>query len=595
MRLKSLASAAVTLFIGVAARAHGEAPQDPLVGLWGSEGLYGPAVRGQLTVDGRGQAWRATIAGFDVVARHQGNAVSFSLPNDQGEFRGELDADAAHMVGQWIQPPGRVYFSRFATPVALLRSGDGVWQGAVTPLDNRLSAYLLISQAADGTLSAFVRNPDFNLGRNAPYRVVRDGDRVTLIGTRSGDRIDGSYDKAGNRLLMRLRIPNSTLEFTPRGRNDAVGFYPETPPQDKIGYVQPVSEEDGWATASLQQTGLAPDPLLALVDTIVNTPYAGFKTPYLHSLLIARHGKLVLERYFHGYSRDRTHTTRSAGKTFAGVLTGIALDRGAKFGLDTPVVSLFPEYRDIARLDPRKRRITVQNLLTFTSGLACNDDDDGSPGNEDRMQDQDAQPDWYKYTLDLPMAADPGGSKAVYCSAAVNLLGGVVSNATDMPLLEFFYRYYAAPLDIRLYHVNLMPTGQAYLGGGIEMRPRDQLKLGQLYLNGGGWNGRRVISQAWVDASWRRYSSFASDHGYGFNWHIIDVTSGGHSYRLYEAGGNGGQFVIAIPELDMVVGFTAGNYGDFATWYRFMTEWIPKFIIPAAVPPAEATGAAHGR
>jgi len=593
MRLRNLWIFASIAFVGAVACTLREAPGDPIVGLWGSERVYGPAVHGQLAVDGRGKTWRAGIADFDIVARQHEDSVSFSLPGDQGEFRGELDADEGHIVGQWIQPPGRVSVNRYATPVVLQRSGDAVWQGNVTPLEDRLSVYLLVRRAADGTLSAFLRNPEFNLGRDAPYRVVRDGDRVSLIGTRSGERIDGRYDSAGKRLLMRWRIPDTTLEFTPRGRDDAVGFYAETPASNSISIVQPEAAGDGWATASLPQAGLAPGPLLALVETIVNTPYTGFKTPYVHSLLIARHGKLVLERYFFGYSRARTHSTRSAGKTLAGVLTGIALDRGANFGPDTPVVSLFPEYKEIAGLDARKRRITVRNLLTFTSGLACNDDDDASPGNEERMQDQNAQPDWYKYALDLPMAADPGGSKAVYCSAGVNLLGGVVSNAVGVPLPEFFYRHYAAPLDIQLYHMNLMPTGQVYMGGGIEMRPRDQLKLGQLYLNGGTWNGRRVISKAWVDASWRSYSTFATDHGYGYNWHIVDVTSGGHRYRLYEAGGNGGQFVIAIPELDMVVGFTGGNYGDFATWYGFMTEWLPRYIIPSAVPEAGQTGAAR--
>ncbi|HSC48292.1 MAG TPA: serine hydrolase, partial [Gammaproteobacteria bacterium] len=174
------------------------------------------------------------------------------------------------------------------------------------------------------------------------------------------------------------------------------------------------------------------------------------------------------------------------------------------------------------------------------------------------------------------------GDQAVYCSAGVNLLGGVVRNASGMPLPEFFAAYYAKPMDIGVYHMNLMPTGEGYMGGGIEMRPRDLLKLGQLYLDGGTWNGRRVVSTAWVKASWQAASAFAADHHYGYTWHIVDVKSGDKSYKLYEAGGNGGQFVIVSPELDLVVGFTAGNYGDFGTWYKFMTDLVPQYVIPAA-------------
>ena len=554
-----------------------------LVGLWASENDYGPAVKGTLTLDGRQAEWRASIAGFEVAAKHTGDAVSFTLPGGQGEFRGTLQAGGKEIRGEWIQPPGITNNNPYATPVTLNRGAEQVWQGQVSPLPDELSLYVLITQQPDGTLSAAIRNPEFNFGHRAPYAVTVDGNRATLTNPRNAsDKMQADYDADGDSLSIHVAAINTTLDFTRRDRDHALGFYPVTPAQAAFSYRPPVVEDDGWTTGNLKDAGLDPKPIQALLDSLVTASYAGPHTPYIHSLLVARHSKLVLEQYFYGYDQDSAHSTRSAGKTFAGVLLGIALDQGAKFNMQTPVVSLFPEYKDMANLDARKRAMTVRDLATMTSGLNCDDNDDGNPGNEDNMQQQSKQPDWYRYTLDVPMARDPGGDKAVYCSAGVNLLGGVVRNATGTELPEFFEQNYARPLDIRHYHMNLMPTGAGYMGGGIMMTARDQLKLGQLYLNGGTWNGKRVVSAGWVKASWQAQSVFEPGHSYGYTWHIIDLKSGDKTYRLYEAGGNGGQFVIAIPELDMVVGFTAGNYGDFPVWYKFMTDLIPKYVIPAA-------------
>jgi CubicO group peptidase (beta-lactamase class C family) len=307
----------------------------------------------------------------------------------------------------------------------------------------------------------------------------------------------------------------------------------------------------------------------------------------IHSLLIARHGRLVVEEYFYGHTRERTHDTRSASKTYGPVLAGIARDLGAKIGPETPVYSLFPQYKPFGHWDDRKNRITLQNLMTMTSGLACDDNDDSSPGQEDTMQEQRSQPNWYKYTLDLPMTHDPGGENAIYCSAGMNLIGGAVSNVTGAWLPEFFEKNLARPLQFHTYHMNLTPTGDAYMGGGLSIRPRDEIKLGQLYLSGGLWNGRRVVSPAWVAESTTPHSNFAPmididlGHQYGYGWHINPMKAAGHTYRSFSAGGNGGQIVVVIPELDMVVAFTGGSYGEFNKWYRWSLELIPQYIIPA--------------
>ena len=121
------------------------------------------------------------------------------------------------------------------------------------------------------------------------------------------------------------------------------------------------------------------------------------------------------------------------------------MGQGAPISVATPIYGFFPEYASFAHDGPRKRAITVDDLLTMTSGYACDDDDAASPGAEDAMQEQEAQPDWYKYTLDSPMARDPG-AQAVYCSAGMNLVGGAIAQATGAWLPDFFHTHLAGPL-----------------------------------------------------------------------------------------------------------------------------------------------------
>lgn len=573
------------LAIGIlyAACATAASSASGLTGLWGVKHSFAPPVAGTLVIDGRSSHWRAAIDGFSPAVQHAGCSVHFQLPGGQGSFRGTVAKNTGMIVGQWIQPPIPLYGIAYATPVVLRRIEPHVWQGTVAPHRENLTLYLDITANKDGSLFAFFRNPQVNFGRDDPYSVAIDGNAVALKSTRNAeDVIEGHYHPDTSVLELRMPQFGMTLRLTRRDRASARDFYASTPAASSYAYRVPIHEDDGWKTASLTAVGLNQRSIQTLVDRILATRYTGFHTPYIHSLLIARHDKLVFEKYFYGFDRERAHDMRSASKTFAGVLVGLAMAHGAKFTLDTSVLSLFPQYRKISNVDARKRAMTVRDLLTMTSGLACDDNDDSSPGNEDRMQSQHAQRDWYLYTLDLPMARAPGGTHAVYCSAGINLLGGIVRNATGMAIPEFFYRYVARPLQMRGYHINLMPICIAYMGGGIRMRARDQLKLGQLYLDNGVWNGRRVVPAAWVRQSLKVYSRFGPDHGYGFAWHEVDLQSGGQTYRTFEAGGNGGQFVLIVPKLDMVVGFTAGNYGDFKTWYRFMTDLVPRYLIPAA-------------
>jgi CubicO group peptidase (beta-lactamase class C family) len=564
------------------------ASDSSLSGVWGSEQVFGPLLRGSLTIDGRKSQWHATIAGFDVPVERDKERISFMLPGGAGEFRGHRRATSKAIDGDWIQPAGVVNNNRYATPVHLEPVSESVWRGIVLPLDDRVSFYVSILPKPDNSMTAFIINPEFNMFRGRSYDVaLKDGTVTFSNAKRANDHFRGTYDKATDHLSLELLDSYSPLLFSRRNR-DALGFFSRTPPTHKYAYAEPIAGDDGWATSSLADVGIEEQPIVALVEKIltadpVNNPVN------IHDLLIARHGKLVFEEYFYGFDQERSHDMRSAAKTFAPVLFGIARDHGIKIGPETPVYPLFPEDEPFANGDERKNHLTLKALMTMTSGLACDDNDDASPGNEDNMQSQTAQPDWYKYTLDLPMAAEPGGKHAVYCSADFNLVGGAVSHASGSWLPEFFDEYLARPLQFHTYHMNLMPTGEAYMGGGIYLRPRDELKLGQLYLSGGIWNGRQVVSKEWVQQSTIAYSvfdpqtDFDANHEYGYGWHINHLSVGDRVFRSYSAGGNGGQIVMVIPDLDLVVGVNGGSYGEFNKWYRWGLQLVPQYIIPAAL------------
>ena len=200
------------------------------------------------------------------------------------------------------------------------------------------------------------------------------------------------------------------------------------------------------------------------------------------------------------------------------------------------------------------------------------------------MQGQTAQPDWYRYALALPMAHDPGSTYA-YCSGGTNLAGGMVAAATRTWLPELFDRAVARPLGIARWHVNLMPTGEAYSGGGMYLRPRDLLKVGQAYLDGGVWRGRRVVSRAWVARSTARQADAPDGSSDGYGWHRHQLAWGGRTWDEYEANGNGGQLLIVVPALDVVVVFTAGNYNRYGVWRTFRDELVPRYVLATTPSP----------
>jgi CubicO group peptidase (beta-lactamase class C family) len=564
---------------------------DPLVGIWAAQTTVSPVLRGELVVTRNGPGWSASIGSVSTPFRASGDSIRFSLAGDLGRFRGVVAKDNAAISGWWIQPTSLVYGNPMATTLTLQRTGPNSWRGEVTPVEERYTLFLVVNRTPSGSLNGAFRNPQLNQrGGASQLKVTRAGDSVFFTArpdtTQPEIRHVAVWDSAARQLTLYWPPLGQTLVLTPRREDQAIELFPRLPRAQRYTYSPPPSTNDGWKVASARAVGFDETKLQTLVQRIADTLPTPTRAPFIHSLLVARHGKLVLEEYFAGYDRDVVHDIRSAGKTFASVMLGAAMLQGVRVTPATPIAPLLAREWPVANPDPRKQNITLAHLMTHTSGLACDDNDNDSPGNEGTMQSQTAQPDWWKYILDLPMKYDPGTHYA-YCSGGSNLVGGAVAVATKTWLPELFDRTIARPLQFGRYYYDLQPTLEGYTGGGVLMRPRDLLKIGQLYLDGGVWNGKRIVSQPWVNLStakhfeWPYQNENVSAGSDGYAWHLNTLKSGTRTYREYEANGNGGQLLMVMPELDLVVVFTAGNYQGGGVWGRFRDDLVPNAIIPA--------------
>jgi CubicO group peptidase (beta-lactamase class C family) len=569
-------AAAAALLLATAALAA-EEPTPDLSGLWAAKLRFGPDIKGPLFILREAGNWRADLAGFSVPVQVEGERLWFELPDGKGSFRGRLSGGV--IAGQWIQERSATGGTAYASPLTLRADGRGRWRGEVTPREDTMTWYLPLKRDGGG-YSAYLRNPERNQGRfMGVSRLELSGDGVRLLGKR-GDKPDavvasGRYD--AQREMMTLPLRGASFDFA-RDPSVSSPFHPRGKPGERYRYSVPLRLDDGWPVATLEEAGISRAAIEAFVQRLIDTPMDGIGSSQIHSVLIARHGKLVLEEYFHGYDRSQVHDMRSAVKSLTATLIGAAMEAGMPIKEDTPVyrtmLGTVPEGSD-----PRKATMTLRHLLTMTSGHFCDDSNDDAPGNENVMQEQGREPDWYRYILALPMDRTPG-EKLVYCSADAVLAGGLLRKAAGEPLPELFERLVARPLQMGPYYLNLTPTGEAYTAGGSYFRPRDFLKLAQLMLNEGTWGGRRIVSREWVRKAATPLHALNAHQQYGYFWNVSEYPWKGRKVRAVFAAGNGGQIFMAIPELGLAIAFTGGAYAD-ASLLIPQRELVPNAILPA--------------
>ena len=321
----------------------------------------------------------------------------------------------------------------------------------------------------------------------------------------------------------------------------------------------PALLSDGLDVATPQQVGLDSASLASLLKTAGDDEHQELK-----SILIARKGRLVVEAYFNGATRETLHDVRSTGKSITSTLVGLAIQDGRITSLDQSISRFFPP---AAASAVGASGVTVRRLLEMRSGIAVDDfDDSPNPYSEDLM---DGSPDPLRFALAAPMAGAPGARWA-YASMNTMILGRIVSAATGRDLEEYAKEKLFRPLGFGPYRWNRDRSGHIIGQGSLFVRARDILKFGLLFLQKGKWRGRQLVPEAWVAAATLARTTFPTIDprnglgelykGYGYQWWTGSEAVGPTTVPFFFASGNGGQRVFVIPSLEMVLVTTSSGY-----------------------------------
>jgi CubicO group peptidase (beta-lactamase class C family) len=298
----------------------------------------------------------------------------------------------------------------------------------------------------------------------------------------------------------------------------------------------------GWPTATPESQGLDSAVLAEMLEQA-----RGRGLP-VHNVLIVRHGNVVLDAAFYPYPAGTLHDVASVTKSVTSLLVGIALDKGYLQSVHQPVVTLLPGAVP-ADTDPRKRQITVEHLLTMTSGLDC-----GFGEGEPELAAMRRSDDWAAFALALPMRAAPG-TRHAYCSLNNHLLSSILSAQTGQSALAFAREHLFGPLGIRDVAWPADDQGRTHGWGDLHLRPRDLARIASMCLRGGRWGSKQVVSEEWIRRSITPHARVRDGVGYGYSWWINTA----RQPPVFEAIGRGGQRAAVIPDEDVVVVFNGGG------------------------------------
>ena len=297
---------------------------------------------------------------------------------------------------------------------------------------------------------------------------------------------------------------------------------------------------------------------------------AAAQLPRLRSLLVNQHGKIVFEYYARGYGPTRAVNVKSVSKSIISTLVGIAIDRRRLQSVTEPIVRYFPELA--ADRDPRKARITIENLLTMQSGLESTSFDNYGAWVRSRN--------WVSYVLKQPVVSEPGTTME-YSTGSSHLLSAILTKATRMNTWAFLQESLGKPLGFTFSRWARDPQGIYFGGNEMLMTPRQMVAFGQLYLNRGRVGGQQVVPESWIEASCapRGRSRFNPDQTYGYGWWMRDF--GGQ--RGCFAWGYGGQYIMVFRDIDLVVVTTSSTEAtdERRDHRRQIFELVERLILPA--------------
>jgi CubicO group peptidase (beta-lactamase class C family) len=366
--------------------------------------------------------------------------------------------------------------------------------------------------------------------------------------------------------------------------------------EDYYPYIPPENLNDGLPVGTLEEARIDSQMILKAVGRIHNRKYGE-----VHSMLIYRNNMLVFEDYFEGYryqwdapgyrgeqvqwDASMLHQIMSCTKSVTSACIGIAIEQGKIQSVHQSIFDYLPDYQEY-KTDGREN-ITIEHLLTMSSGLQWDEwhAPHGTSANDmDRLYFE-CWEDPLRCVLERPLVAIPG-EVFNYNGGGILALGIILKNATGLDLIEFSKQYLFDPLEIDTLQWDSFPKGEVEAAAGLHIKPRDMLKLGITYLNGGVWDGARILPEEWVRKSSVVFGNNdginlpiedSGRNGYGYTWWTSEVGSGTRKTKMYRANGWGGQVIMVLPEKNMVVVFTGGNYASKSHLF----EILERFILPA--------------
>ncbi|HEX9970824.1 MAG TPA: serine hydrolase, partial [bacterium] len=297
-----------------------------------------------------------------------------------------------------------------------------------------------------------------------------------------------------------------------------------------------------WQVSTPEEQGIDSDQLAKVFDFVKENDVN------IHSLILVRNGYLVLEAYFYPNSKGVVHDVASVTKSITSILVGIAVDGGFIKNVQQTVLDFFPD-RKIADLDDRKKRLTIEHLLTMQTGL-CRNFEDG----ERQLDAMRETNDWVQFMLDQPMLTEPG-TEFAYCTGGTQLLSAIITQATGMNELDFARKYLFEPLGIHEVIWPTDPQGNNTGGFDLHMHSLDMAKIGHLLLNNGIWNGRQILFKKWIEQSTKVQVTLDDGERYGYLF-----WSPNENPDLIEGRGRGGQRLVFSWQRDIILVFTGSGF-----------------------------------
>jgi CubicO group peptidase (beta-lactamase class C family) len=335
-----------------------------------------------------------------------------------------------------------------------------------------------------------------------------------------------------------------------------------------LGFFQSPSTSywptDEWLNSTPEEQGMDSSRLNELKDYIEK-----YYSRTMDSLIIVRNGYIILEEYPSGLNPDTLHILHSVTKSFTSALIGIAIKQELIKNVNQKVLDFFPN-RSIANLSPEKQNMTLEHLLTMTTGFQWNEWQYSYEDNRNDLIRAINSGDFVQFMLDLPMGSTPG-TVWTYCTGASHLLSAIIEAVSNKSTLTFAQEYLFGPLGITDVYWQYDSQHVYYGGSALHLNPRDMAKFGLLFLNNGSWDGQQIIPSDWIfNSTSTIYHQFSEEYnGYGYQWWTWPSLGG-----VYYAAGLYQQKIIVVPEHNLIVIFTAdlraGNDPEPAILYHFI-------------------------